>query len=432
MARWLLHGCLILGIGGCDADFFGPGPSPSDRTASPTASVNPEPLDDDPREEEAVPKPVPSETKEGVAAPSPPEPLTADLPLPRDRLRGRDLAGIELSVSLRRAAVPAAPNAKEVATEALRELQAESIPRMTVQLVERGRMQVTLADGFLLQADSRLVARRERYGYALVWPSESRYRVVPPGALRALFGEGRLDVTQLSVGRTEKLPPGERLGISLERHRLKTPIAEVDLELAEIPEAGLGAGLFCRLVVELAGASPAHPLCERQRVLLGAELRWTSVRGAASAGLRLEVTALRRDEGLEPGPLTMPPSGARFASGLPRRRPGSLLSADALETLRSGPTSPPESGPTLLPATEAVNTSDRLLTLFIDAIPVGLAAPWQTLRLDGLVPGRYVVHWRSFLGDTVGPTAEHWLPTRITNGPPPDEPSPAPDAPQNP
>jgi len=428
-ARWLLLAALGPAFG-CDAAIFGPNPSRSDPTASPTASVTPEPLDD-PRDDEsddAVPKPAPTDDNESGQPRVPPEPLAADLPLPRDRIRGRELAGLALTVSVRRAAVPAAPNAPEVATEALRELQTEGQPRLDVELSDRGRMQITLQEGFLLEPETRLVARRERYGYALLWPRRDRYRVVPPGALRALLGEGRLDVTQLSVGRAETLPPGERLGFTLERHRIRTPVGEVDIELAEIPEAGAAAGLLCRFVVELAGATSAHPVCEGDRVLLGAELRWRAVKDQANAGLRFEVTALRRSETFEPGPFAMPPTSARFASGLPARAPGALLEPKTLERIRTGPTSPPESGPTLLPSVEATNASDRLLTLFVDAVPVALIRPWQTLRLDGFAPGRYVVHWRSFLGDTVGPTAEQWLPTKVTNGPPTEAP-PTPEPP---
>lgn len=427
--RWIL--LAALGPLGCDAAIFGPNPSRSDPTASPTASVTPEPLDDDPREgdgDDAVPKPTPTGDGKDGKPRVPPEPLAADLPLPRDRIRGQELSGLELTLALRRAAVPAAPNAPEVATEALRALQAEGQPELEVQLTDRGRMQMTMKEGFLLEAKTRLVARQERYGYAMLWPRRDRYRVVPPGALRALLGEGRLDVTQLSVGRAESLPAGERLGYALERHRIKTPIGQADLDLAEVPEAGAATGLLCRFVIELVGASPAHPICEKNRVLLGAELRWTTGKEEETTpGLRLEVTALRRSETLEPGPFAMPPPSSRFASGVPARSPGVLLGGKALERFRTGPTSPPESGPTLLPAVEAVNASDRLLTLFVDAVPVANVAPWQSLRVEGFAPGRYVVHWRSFFGDAVGPTAEQWLPAKVTNAPP-NEPETPPEA----
>jgi hypothetical protein len=54
---------------------------------------------------------------------------------------------------------------------------------------------------------------------------------------------------------------------------------------------------------------------------------------------------------------------------------------------------PPDSGLLL------VNSSDELRVVWLDGAPVGWVAPGGRLSLGMLLRGRYVVQWRTFLGD---------------------------------
>ncbi|MEM6791337.1 MAG: hypothetical protein AAF715_27720 [Myxococcota bacterium] len=420
----LIKGLLITGLtSGCDLGAFGPNPSRLDATASPTASVNPEPLDDPrpdrrptvPTAASAAPSAVSTETREPSA---PPEPLNADGALARDRRPGRPPDGVDLEVTLRWAPLTAPPSAPEVDVETLERLRAQDQPKLLVTLTESGRMSLSISSGFVLEPNTRLVARRDRYGYALVWPRDLRYRVVAPGALRPLLGEGRLDVIQLATGVTETLPPDTRAGRPVVRYRIRTPVAEAEIALAEVPGAGAGAGLFCRLVVELAGATPSLPVCSDARVLVAAELRWRADRERLGGDLRFDVTAIEPREKIRFGGYAMPPVPARLTTGRPPRRTGPWVETGVLNQLRTAPRTPPESAPTLEPVFSATNASDHMLTLFVDGIAVGLVAPWQTLRIDGLPTGEYTVAWRSFLGDAPPVVASRWLPATVVYGRP--------------
>src|SRR5690606_553498 len=141
------------------------------------------------------------------------------------------------------------------------------------------------------------------------------------------------------------------------------------LELAEIPAAGAGAGMFCRMLLDLAGIDPANEACARGEVVVAAELKW--LRGGP--GLFVEATSITILDAVAHDNMAIPPRRARYAqSGLPERPPV-FFASDELATLRSvaidvGPS--PAGGPER--GLEALNRSDQPMFLLIDGIPTAL------------------------------------------------------------
>jgi hypothetical protein len=85
-----------------------------------------------------------------------------------------------------------------------------------------------------------------------------------------------------------------------------------------------------------------------------------------------------------------------------------LLTPQELAGLRTGPVDVPASAndDELL----VVNATQQLRALFIDGVPVAWAAPGAREVLRGLHKGRYVVQWRTFLGDSVEPAVTQIVP----------------------
>jgi hypothetical protein len=420
-SKWLRCALLAALLGGCDPTSFGPAPATTDTSALPGSSVVAPPLED-PRADGGL---LGSRERDGGddggdSTPVPPEPLDPDEPLPPDEPLGVP-GGARLDMVFRWRGVPAPPALSEVDTKAVERLRRAASGAVQVVLGAGGRLRVDVVSrGFALPEATSLIARADRYGHILIWPDEARYRVVPVGAVRAIFGESRADVGQVVRGAPTMLPAGDRLGMATRRVELSSPMGTAVIELAEIPAAGVGAGLFCRFVLDLAGIDPASEVCRSGEVVVSAELRW--LRGGP--GLVIEATALTIVDALSHADMAMPPRRARFArSGLPERPPV-FFAADELATLRTTsidvgplPSGAPERG------LEALNRSDLTMFLLVDGIPIALVPPWQTISIGGLRPGRYILQWRSFLGDVVGAASEEIVPGRAIHG----EPLPEPD-----
>jgi hypothetical protein len=82
-----------------------------------------------------------------------------------------------------------------------------------------------------------------------------------------------------------------------------------------------------------------------------------------------------------------------------------MLGKGDLAALRNGPVDVPvargpDAGP---PPPEAglllSNATDGLRVAWLDGVPVAWVAPGGSVLLPSLVHGRYVLQWRSFLGD---------------------------------
>ena len=144
---------------------------------------------------------------------------------------------------------PPPPAGAPVVSEALKKAREKADFRMTVDLSVSGRMRMVLGSpAFPLPATSELRARLDRYGHVLVWPNGNAYRVLIPGALRAMFGERRADVAALVQPKIRRLGAGQLLGFPTTRHELTTETGQLVLEQASVPNVGTSGELLCRFL----------------------------------------------------------------------------------------------------------------------------------------------------------------------------------------
>jgi hypothetical protein len=359
----------------------------------------------------------------GIDGGSPPEPLRADRALPPDvprevarepgaKEQPRDLAGYALQAIVRTGEGPGAPKAPEVNGVAIDAAKRRTEARLAIEL-SPSRARFVLSGGFVLPQGTELRARADRYGHLLLWPGEGTYRVVAPGALRALLGERRLDVAPLSHASTSAAGEGtRRLGLPTRRVEIATRAAKAIFEIASVRDAGEGGVLLCRWLLDLMSAPPATSTCANDEVPLHAELRWTT-RGALS----LDVISLSRRVDLAAQELATPPAAAVFtAAPAPQALSDVLLARSELGSLRNAPTEAyqanakdaqaplPESGLVL------VNSSDELKVAWLDGFAAAWVAPGGRAWLPSLVRGRYGLEWRTFLGDSWEPAEAVFVP----------------------
>ena len=64
------------------------------------------------------------------------------------------------------------------------------------------------------------------------------------------------------------------------------------------------------------------------------------------------------------------------------------------------------------------NSTDELRFVWLDGVAVGWVAPGGRVEVPGLVVGRYVVSWRTFLGDAIEPPETLSLPASSDLGAP--------------
>ena len=389
-----------------------PRPSPP----SPQASAEPAPLAN-------VPAATTSVTDDGGP---PPEPLRSDRPLPPDspheatREPGpketardtKELAGYALQAVLRTGEGPAAAKGPETTFSAIEAAKRKTETRITIE-ASQARARFVLSAGFVLPQGTELRARADRYGHLVLWPGEETYRVAESGSLRALLGERRLDVAPISQAAvTPVADGGRRLNLRTRRLEVWTRAARASFELASFRDAGEGGVLVCRLLLDLMNAPPSTAVCASDEVPLHAELRWTT-KGA----LTFDVTSIARRADLSAQDLAAPPAQATFETRPPAQIGGeALLSKADLASFRSAPVDPgpmgtrdaqpppPESG------LQVVNSSDELRVVWLDGVPVAWVAPGGGQWLSSLMRGRYVLQWRTFLGDA-------WEPPRNVGAP---------------
>jgi hypothetical protein len=314
--------------------------------------------------------------------------------------------------------LPAPPRAPEVPAEAIREAQKLTALTLKIDLSDGGRMRAELTGAsFPLAAHSELRARSDHYGNLLVWPNGGGYRVIPPGALRTVLGERRMDVTPLSLASPRPQGEGRRLGLPVRKVEVASSVATLRLELGKVTESGEGGALLCRALVELAGVDPRTSACQSGEVPLWASFAWQE-----GGGITFEVSTIAKRSDLSAAGLLVPPSLLPLLpSGLPGVPRGIFLSRETLASLRSTPLPlpPPREG---APGEGfvAVNHSDRLMYLFLDGIPVLWVPPGGDQLVVGPKGGRYVAEWRTFLGEKVLPSQWVELPARLVHGGPVD------------
>jgi hypothetical protein len=353
------------------------------------------------------------------AGPPVPEALRPDQPLPAESPVVREVTGVTLDAVFHWRDVPPPPKASEVSADGIREAQRLTALTWKVDLSDSGRMRVDFTSRALpLPTHAEIRARADRYGHIVLWPNATEYRVIPPGALRTLLGERRVDVTPLATATPKPQGEGKRLGLATRKLEFGSPLATVKLELAKLPESGDGGALFCRALVELAGVDPRTSACTPGEVPLAATYAWQD-----GAGITLDVTAVTKRADLAQNNLLTPPPGAAFsAAGLPAVPHGIFLSRDELAAFRTMPVALPPTTDPGVPGEGfmAVNHGDRLAYLLLDGVPV-VAVPAASERyVIGPPRGRYVAQWRTFLGEKIEPQRAIEIPARLTHGGAPD------------
>jgi hypothetical protein len=344
------------------------------------------------------------------------QPLRADQAVDEDPLTQRELTGITLDGEWKLADLPAPPKSPETNLAGLENARKLTAPRMTVDLSSVGRMRVTFESRALpLGEGTEIRARSDRFGHVVVWPSSSRYRVLPPGAVRTVLGERRVDAVPLVRAQSGgKIDGARRAGFATKKWELSTRTGKLLLEQAKIGGAGEGGALFCRFLAEIVAIDPSAAPCSADDVPLRAQFNWpqggSTVFEVVSVSDRVEFAAER---------LFVPPSGGEFTmSGLPPASAGIFLTREELTALRLRPVDLGTPRPAGSPDEGIVlfNGTDSLRYAFLDSIPLAWVLPNREQWVIGPPRGRYLVQWRTFLGDSIEPPAAVDLPARVTVG----------------
>ncbi len=383
---------------------------PPDPATSPQARAEPAPLAN-----VAATNGTTAASHTGIASGPPAEPLRSDTPLaidqPREALRepgpkdaardARELTGYALQAVLRTGEGPPGPKGPEVNASAIDAARRKTEAHLAIELSQT-RARFVLSGGFVLPQGTELRARVDRYGHLVLWPGEATYRVLEPGALRAFVGERRLDVAPVSPA--EVSPAGEgarRLGLRTRKLDVSTRAANASIELAAVRDSGEGGVLVCRLLFDLMSAPLSEAPCSSDEIPLRAEVRWRT-RGT----LTFDVTSLVRRTDLPLQELAVPAASTAFVpEPPPAAAADALVARSELASFRNAPIDVPASAgrDARAPAPEAglvlVNATDELRIAWLDGVPVAWVAPGAQESLPTLVRGRYMLQWRTFLGD---------------------------------
>jgi hypothetical protein len=345
----------------------------------------------------------------------PPEALRSDravgVDAPRETVRelgakepksdSKELGGYTMLVVLHAGEGPPPPRGPEVNAQAIEAARRKLEARIAIE-ASQTRARFVVSGGFVVPQGTELRARIDRYGHVVLVPGEDVYRVAEPGALRALLGERRLDVAPLSAAEVTSRGEGSRrLNLRTRRVDVTTRAAKATLEIGAFRDAGDGGTLVCRLLLDLVSAPPSTAPCATDEIPLHAELRWTT-----QGALSFDVTSIVRRVDLAAQDLAAPPATATFAAGPLHASWGEpLLGKADIAGFRNAPIElpPPQARDAQAPAPDAglvlVNSSEQLRVAWVDGVPVAWVAPGGRVPLPSLLRGRYVLQWRTFLGD---------------------------------
>lgn len=358
-------------------------------------------------------------------------------PLPPDALSDQgELAGAEVAFEVRPLALAPVPTALGAVPTVVATAQAAGRGSLQVDLgVGRVRLRVG-ARTFALDDGDELVADRRRTGFLL--HRGTSYRVVPPGALRALLAERRLDVAPLAPSRLLQGADLSVLGRPAVRHTVTTAYGVLQLDqlvlaprppsapkdagnpeaavppatsstapvlasgsappvASALPPAPLEPGIdgageaLCRAFLELVAAEQTlgGPPCHPERVPIRVEIVF-----ARGGGLAFDATSFRE----------APLPRAHF--GFPRR--GSKLVLEPLAEPLGWP----------LPDLLALRPKGDAATLELTTAPGlprvamidGLGVFVHGTRTVSLRQGHYQIEWRTPLFEVVEPAVEIGVP----------------------
>jgi hypothetical protein len=383
---------------------------PPDTATSPQATAEPAPLAN--VTAATNPTALPFGSADAGARP---EPMRSESPLPPDtphepvRDAGgkesvrdpKELPGYVLQAALRTGEGPPPPRGPEVNSAAIDAARRRLEAHVSIELSQT-RARFVLTGGFVLPQGTELRARADRYGHLVFWPGEDTYRVAQPGALRSLLGERRLDVAPISPAElVSSRDEGHRLGFRTRRLDLATRAASASIEVGLLRDAGEGGVLVCRLLLDLMSAPPSTSACGIDEVPLHAELRWMT-RGT----LTFDVAGVVRRGDIQVTDLAVPPATTSFtADAPPSAGAETLLTRADLVAFRSAPIDlPPQVNrdAEMAPGDTGlllVNSSDELRVAWVDGVPLAWVGPGERMVIPSLQRGRYMLQWRTFLGD---------------------------------
>ncbi len=393
--------------------------------ASPNASILPAPLTTE------APEPLDAGIPDGEpyglmadpqgrlivpeAGAPPPEVLRGDQAMAAETPASKELAGVSLDAIFRLRNAPPPPKGPEVSQDGIKAALALTAPKWKIDIAETGRMRIEFVSRAMpLPMHAELRGRADRYGHVVLWPNASDYRVAPPGALRTVLGERRVDVTPLSQGTVRPQGEGKRLGLATRTVELTSSLGTAKLELGKSAEVGEGGALLCRALVEIIGIDPRTPTCIAGEVPLSASYNWQG-----GGGIDFEITQITRRTDLATNDMLVPPPGANHQqSGLPMSPGGVFLTREEVAAFRSAPLQLPPNTDTNAPGEGfiAVNATDMLAYVLVDGVPVLFVPPNEQRYVIGTTRGRYSIQWRTFLGDRIGPVTTTEMPARFTWG----------------
>lgn len=351
------------------------------------------------------------------AGPPPPGTFRGDTALPRDTLTPRDGVGATLQAEWDWSGLPAAPAVPELDKDGEKHAKDKTALTVAIDLAAVGRMRMVFTSvAFPLPENTEIRARRDHYGNIVVWPNGRAYRVLEPGALRAMFAERRADVVPLVAGKLKKLGKGKLLGLDTERVQVESPTGKLVLEQARVNSIGAGGELLCRLLVELVAVQPSTSACKAEMVPLSAEFTWPH-----GGRLGFSVSSITGRQDLPIGDIFVPPAGALFKPGeLPPQSSGVFLTERDLAAFRSRPEKvhPGKEAPG--EGLTAVNHTDTLRYVLLDGIPIAWVRPRSQQYIIGPLAGRYSISWRDFLGTEILPAKTIALPAQVVVGSVPD------------
>jgi hypothetical protein len=331
-----------------------------------------------------------------------------------DGLSTRDTGGVVLDAEWRWSDVPGASNAGETSADALEVLRNGTRLRMRIEVATAGRLSIVfVGHGYPWPDGTELRARIDRLGHVLVWPDGKHYRIVVPGALRALFADRRLDRGLLFTPKVTIDTPGSAIGQATARQSLNTPIGAIQLEQATLAAGGIGAPLLCRFLVELVGVDPNTGTCAPDQLVLRA-----NVMSAPSGKLQFVVNQWSRKQDLPLAGIQLPPDDAKLeTSGVPVPNLGTVPRAQlAALRDRGTATTPPVAKDAPRLGLVAVNRTLSLRALMLDGIPVAWLPSSAEIALPELQNGAYTIGWRDFFGSLIEAPKTVTLPAKVVVG----------------
>jgi hypothetical protein len=406
-----LLGC-VLALG-CRAPASTSAPAPADSSAepSPNARIYPAPLKSG---AEVVQRDRASAGTGDAGSGSPPEGLREDEALAADSFKTKDTSLVALEGRFLWFGAPPPPNTPEVDKSAVQKAAEKVALTTTVELSPAGRMRFVLTgSAFCLPPGTELRARSDRYGHVVVWPDGKSYRIVQPGALRAVLNERRADVLPLVAGEEQTQGSVPILGLGTSQTEITSQLGKLVLWQALVPGTEPAAALLCRLLTDLVAVRPSAPVCADNRLPLKAEYTWKN-----GSRLAWEATTIERSLDRSVQALSVPPAAPWFKGDLlPARASWVLLGRTELAALRTRDApSRHQDGAAPGDGLLAVNRSESARYLLLDGIPVVWLPPHASQLVSGLRSGRYVATWRDLLGVAQEPPVAVEIPGKVTIG----------------